>query len=131
MVKHVLRVDLHPKNLFVTHPLCRFSYDIAFSFRSVLKLLRLIKKKMLIKRLFIFLSIFTCVLSSSVNQTRLKRDNEVCGFPSQVTSLIIGGDSFQRGTWPWMVAMMRKTMSPPKFFCGGILVSLNKVLTGT
>lgn len=85
---------------------------------------------MLIKCFSIFLSIFACVLSSSINQTRSKRDSEVCGFPSQVTSLIIGGDNFQRGTWPWMVAMMERTVSPPKFFCGGVLVTKTKVLTG-
>ena len=29
-----------------------------------------------------------------------------------------------------MVALMEKTTSPPSFFCGGVLVSRNKVLTG-
>lgn len=73
---------------------------------------------------------FVGVLGVHSNQTRLMRDNEVCGIPSQVTSLIVNGAYFDRGTWPWMVAVMERAVSPPKFFCGGVLVSLNKVLTG-
>lgn len=63
--------------------------------------------------------------------SRFKRySNEQCGVPTQSTSLIIGGSTFQRGTWPWMVALMQKNISPPKLFCGGVLVSKTKVLTG-
>ena len=57
-------------------------------------------------------------------------DDKACGIPSQITSLIIRGNDFQRGAWPWMVALMTKKTSPPSFFCGGVLVSSTKVLTG-
>ena len=53
-----------------------------------------------------------------------------CGIPSQITSLIVGGNNFQRGAWPWMVAIMKKATSPPTFFCGGVLISNTKVVTG-
>lgn len=71
------------------------------------------------------------VTSSNTTQSRIKRNNnQICGISSQATSLIIGGSDFQRGTWPWMVAIMKKTSSKPQFFCGGILISNTKLLTG-
>lgn len=56
--------------------------------------------------------------------------NVACGIPSQSTSLIVGGSSYQRGAWPWLVALLQKNKSPPKLFCGAVLVSQTKVLTG-
>lgn len=71
------------------------------------------------------------VWGSNASPSKVKRnDNQSCGLPSQTTSLIIGGNDFQRGAWPWMVALMVKSTLPPKLFCGGVLVSSTKVLTG-
>lgn len=70
------------------------------------------------------------VFGVNVTLERVKRGNDECGVPSQGTSLIIRGNDFQRGAWPWMVALMVKSSSPPKLFCGGVLVSATKVLTG-
>lgn len=58
------------------------------------------------------------------------RSGGECGIPSQSASLIIRGNDFQRGAWPWMVALLTKSSSPPKLFCGAVLVSRTKVLTG-
>lgn len=67
----------------------------------------------------------------NANPPKVKRNvNQSCGLPSQTTSLIIGGNDFQRGAWPWMVALMVKSTLSPKLFCGGVLVSSTKVLTG-
>jgi secreted trypsin-like serine protease len=65
-----------------------------------------------------------------INSRCKRNSNQQCGSPMQSTSLVIGGNNFQRGTWPWMVALMQKVTSPPKLFCGGVLVSFTKVLTG-
>lgn len=68
---------------------------------------------------------------TKIQQPRLKRsESGPCGVPSQSTSLVVGGKEFTRGTWPWMVALMQKNSTPPKLFCGGVLVSANKVVTG-
>lgn len=71
-------------------------------------------------------------LTKNPSQLRSKRysNSEPCGTPTQSTSLVINGNDFQRGNWPWMVAMMEKTTSPPRFFCGSVLVAENKILTG-
>lgn len=74
--------------------------------------------------------LFTVSSASSLNQTRSKRNNDVCGVPTQSSSLVVNGVDFQRGTWPWMVPLMDRTTSPPKLFCGGVLVTKTKVLTG-
>lgn len=89
---------------------------------------------MLIKLSLIFFiqSIFE-ISYAKINQTSLRFTrsvNQQCGVPTQSTSLVIGGNNFQRGTWPWMVALMQKETTPPKLFCGGVLVSTTKVLTG-
>lgn len=94
---------------------------------------------MISKILFPLLVTFVCVtcqsLSSSNNTefsySRHKRsESDQCGIPSQTTGLVIGGEEFIRGQWPWMVALMQKNSTPPKLFCGGVLISSNKVLTG-
>lgn len=66
------------------------------------------------------------------NLQRFKRQNQNCGIPSIFgRGLVYKGESFQRGSWPWMVALMhRSSAKPSKFFCGGTLVSDKKVLTG-
>jgi secreted trypsin-like serine protease len=71
------------------------------------------------------------LLAIETSAVRYRRDsNQKCGTPTQSTSLVVGGSTFQRGTWPWMVALMQKATNPPKLFCGGVLVSYTKVLTG-
>lgn len=120
------------KNLFVTHREGNFSDSSIFS-RTIF-----VSKWRPFEMLREFLSVLVALSvanesASALNKTsnlRLKRANEVCGVTSQSTSLIINGNDFQRGTWPWMVALMQKTTSPPKLFCGGVLVSRTKVLTG-
>ena len=67
---------------------------------------------------------------SNLTLKRYRRDNGECGIPLGSTSLIIRGINFQRGAWPWMVAILVKTTSPPSFICGGVLVSRTKVITG-
>lgn len=52
-----------------------------------------------------------------------------CGVPSQSIGLIIKGNNFTRGKWPWMAALMLKQNDTNKFICGGVLVSTTKVLT--
>lgn len=56
----------------------------------------------------------------------------ICGSPEELdTGLIVEGYKFTRGAWPWMVALMfKRDEEPLKFFCGGTLVSPNKVVTG-
>lgn len=89
-------------------------------------------KAMLMKYLpILFLLTFATEVLLTSTSSRLKRENAPdCGIPSKITSLVISGSDFERGTWPWMVPLLAKTSSPPKLFCGGVLVSLTKVLTG-
>lgn len=64
--------------------------------------------------------------------TRSTSLNQNCGVSSALgIGLIVNGQGFDRGKWPWMVALMKKRKSePPRFFCGGTLVSATRVLTG-
>lgn len=85
----------------------------------------------LLSVLFVISAASASVLSANDSSSRVKRGpNDACGVPSQSTSLIIRGSDFQRGTWPWMVALLEKTVTPPRFFCGGVLVTSKKILTG-
>lgn len=52
-----------------------------------------------------------------------------CGVPSRSVGLIIKGNDFTRGKWPWMTALMLKENGTKKFICGGVLVSATKVVT--
>ena len=66
--------------------------------------------------LFILSVAIENVCGNNLTLKRVRRNNGACGIPSQSTGLIIGGNNFERGTWPWMVALMIKTTSPPSFF---------------
>lgn len=52
-----------------------------------------------------------------------------CGVPAGGQSLVVNGQNFRRGNWPWMVALFQKSDAEDKFFCGGVLVAQNKILT--
>lgn len=70
------------------------------------------------------------VLSNETTINRQIRQSSSCGVPyREGTGLIIGGQNIERGSWPWMVALLGK--SSGKFFCGGTLISKTKVVTGT
>jgi hypothetical protein len=89
---------------------------------------------MLLKFVLILI-VFGCVSAQNfthLSPRRLKRQNQLCGIPFKgSTGLIFGGETFDKGTWPWMVAMYtRKNNMEKKFFCSGTLVSSSKVVTG-
>lgn len=52
-----------------------------------------------------------------------------CGIPLNSASLVIRGEGFDRGAWPWMVALKQKVGTVYHFFCGGVLISTTKILT--
>lgn len=79
--------------------------------------------------------LINCVSLIDLNNTsdisRAKRQNVACGVSSKKdVALIINGEEFAKGTWPWMVAMFKKTNAKEEFFCGGTMVSTDKVITG-
>lgn len=53
-----------------------------------------------------------------------------CGVPKHKTGLIVNGQSFSRGDYPWIVALVYTTTSPPSFFCGGTIISSTFVISG-
>lgn len=101
-----------------------------FSLRSCVRRERVLVMFLRTSNFIFFVILFSGLNASPQNQGERATNIERCGNPSQSTSLVINGNDFQRGTWPWMVALMLKTASAPKLFCGGVLVSSNKVLTG-
>lgn len=46
------------------------------------------------------------------------------------TKLIFHGDSYERGEWPWLVAIYKKKEDTVGFVCAGTLVSDRHVITG-
>ncbi|CAG9810111.1 unnamed protein product [Chironomus riparius] len=51
---------------------------------------------------------------------------ETCGITENGTPLIVEGENFNRGSYPWMAVLINKTND---VHCGGVLVSRRKVLT--
>ncbi|KAJ0173207.1 hypothetical protein K1T71_011383 [Dendrolimus kikuchii] len=53
-----------------------------------------------------------------------------CGRPTvTIPPLIIGGEHFQRGTYPWLVALSKQKKQERQFICGASLVSDQHVVT--
>lgn len=61
---------------------------------------------------------------------RLQRNGNLCGVPVNIVGLIIQGQNFTRGSFPWIVALMQTRSSPPEFFCAGTLISKTFVISG-
>lgn len=110
---------------FSTHPITKTLFS-----RILLVNKRSDRKAMLTNFLPILLIFASEVLLTSANHRQKRENAPGCGIPSKATSLVIRGSDFQRGTWPWMVPLLSKVKSPPRLFCGGVLVSQTKVLTG-
>lgn len=53
-----------------------------------------------------------------------------CGVPKRLSGLIIRGESFSRGSFPWTVALLASKTQPPSYFCGGTLISSTHVVSG-
>lgn len=83
------------------------------------------RKIMLFKKIFV-LSVLCAVTAAD----RFRRSADTCGKPNYDSGLIVKGRNFPRGTYPWTVALMHTGFSPPRFFCGGSLISATFVISG-
>lgn len=75
-----------------------------------------------------------CALSEesfSLAVHRSRRGADTCGVLNNDSGLIVRGKTFPRGTYPWIVALMHTGYSPPKYFCGGTLISATFVVSGS
>ncbi|CAK1541737.1 unnamed protein product [Leptosia nina] len=60
----------------------------------------------------------------------LNRDqSNECGVVSDSVPLIFQGSSYQRGEWPWLVAIYKKKSSSLSYICSGTLISDQHVIT--
>lgn len=53
-----------------------------------------------------------------------------CGVSKRTTGLIFGGQSFKRGSFPWLVALKYTAYIRPTFICGATLISSTFVISG-
>ncbi|CAO1415663.1 unnamed protein product [Diamesa serratosioi] len=69
--------------------------------------------------------------SDIIVQSRVPRaiTNSNCGTHGTSNGLILGGRNFNRGLWPWKVALFEVENRSRDFFCGGILISSHSVIT--
>lgn len=75
--------------------------------------------------------VLVLLLAISFRGAAASQQNDViCGNSVEYRGLIVYGESFPRGTFPWMVALLTNKKDPLAFFCGGTLVSLKHVVTG-
>ncbi|CAG9839211.1 unnamed protein product [Diabrotica balteata] len=54
---------------------------------------------------------------------------ETCGVSFKVTELIVNGDEFEDGTYPWLVALFVLRNNRLNYICGGTLVSHKHIIT--
>lgn len=76
---------------------------------------------MVIRNMFIVIAIFALLVESSA---------DTCGLPKANLGLIVHGQSFPRGSFPWIVALISKETDPPSYFCGGTVISRAFVISG-
>lgn len=74
---------------------------------------------------------FNAILTKSTGTVidRSPRSVDTCGVQKTQSGLIVRGQDFPRGTFPWIVTLMY-TETRPKFFCAGTLISKTFVISG-
>lgn len=85
---------------------------------------------MMIRNIFITITMCALVTESTQNSHRLQRSADTCGVTKSQIGLIVHGQSFTRGSYPWIVALMRTESTPPQFFCAATLISKSFVISG-
>lgn len=89
------------------------------------------RKETIMRNVFAVIIICAVVAESfALELNRLQRSVDTCGKSKIKTGLIVRGRNFSRGTFPWIVALSYKGFGPPKFFCGGTLISKTFVISG-
>ena len=63
------------------------------------------------------------ILRQRRSATRKCGDPQIASIQSHRTRRVVGGESFQRGDFPWMVALYKNVSNQaPEFLCAGTLV---------
>lgn len=88
------------------------------------------KTRAMIRNIFTAIAFFAIVENSYTMIDRYRRISDTCGVPKIEMGLIIRGQDFQRGSFPWIVALTHLDYEPPKFFCAGTLISKTFVISG-
>lgn len=78
----------------------------------------------------ILISLFAIASSAEADSSRLQSSADTCGIPKVTSGYIVRGQSFSRGNFPWIVALVYTKVRPPAFFCAGTLISQRFVITG-
>lgn len=60
----------------------------------------------------------------------MQRIVDACGVSRIRQPLIMNGNTFTRGTFPWIVALNYQGFNETKFFCAGTLISTTFVMSG-
>lgn len=84
----------------------------------------------LIRNIAILVICFASFASAITIPRRVQRSAETCGVSKVNTGLIVRGQSFSRGSFPWIVALTYTKVQPPMFFCAGTIISPNFVVSG-
>lgn len=67
---------------------------------------------------------------SILKSHEVQSSDGACGVSKVPSGFIVRGNSFSRGEFPWIVALMQTRIQPVSFFCGGTLISSTFVVTG-
>lgn len=84
-------------------------------------------------KLLALVFISTALIASGESLNQNSSESSACGVQDvryNWRNDISNGQDFEKGSWPWMVALMSLKESPAKIFCAGTLVSMGRVVTG-
>lgn len=69
-------------------------------------------------------------LKRDLKQTCSSAAPGACGVSKILTPLIVFGQSFTHGSYPWIVALLHTGYRPHQYFCSGTLISKTFVISG-
>lgn len=84
----------------------------------------------MVGKMFVFISIFAIAVSAKTVPMQSKSSAGTCGVPKLVSGLVINGRNFERGDFPWIVALIRIKQESAQYHGGGTLISSSFVVSG-
>lgn len=88
-------------------------------------------KKVIIRILTSLIFAYLAGVNETLEMLRYKKSTaQTCGVPKSMSGLIVRGQNFSRGSFPWMVALLTTEKQPPAYFCSGSLISRTYVVSG-
>lgn len=84
----------------------------------------------MIRSIHVLSFVFAIAINANAENYKSPQSIQNCGVRKSGSGLIVWGQNFSRGTFPWIVPLISLKRELPSYFCGGTIISSTFVLSG-